>query len=62
MRASLLAIVGLSLAVWLYFYGYAPLAAEETVVVVLACALLVLGVRWLWSRALQLGRRLRHGR
>lgn len=62
MRGSLLAILALSLAVWLYFYGYAPLTAEETLVVVLACALLVLGVRWLWARALRLGRRLRHGR
>jgi hypothetical protein len=59
-RASLLVIVGLSIAVWLFYYNYsdaARLNAEETLFVVLACTVLVLGGRQLWGRLQKLWRR-----
>ena len=47
------AILGLSLAVWMYFYTAnpgAPLTPPETVVVVGACGAAVLFARWAWTR------------
>jgi hypothetical protein len=55
--ASLLLIVGLSAAVWLFFYAYSMrLDREGTMVVVLVCTLLVLASRWLWGRVQKLWR------
>ena len=51
--ATLAAVVILSLAVWALFYVLmpdAPLAPPETAVVVGACAVVVFGIRWIWSR------------
>ena len=46
-----LAIIGLSLAVWFFFYvTSAPLALGETTVVVGLCAVIVLIGKWIWSR------------
>jgi len=50
---ALAAVVILSLAVWALFYVItpdAPLAPPETAVVVGACAVVVFGIRWIWSR------------
>jgi hypothetical protein len=49
---TLAAVVILSLAVWAMFYVLtpdAPLAPPETAVVVGASAVVVLGIRWIWS-------------
>ncbi|MBB3189545.1 hypothetical protein [Halomonas cerina] len=62
MRLTLLTIAALSLVVWLFYYGYAPLSTEETVVVVLACSVLVLAGRWAGRWLRRLWQRVRHGR
>lgn len=62
MRLTILTIAALSLAVWLFYYGYATLSTEETVVVVLACTVLVLAGRWAGRRLLRLWQRVRRGR
>jgi len=55
--ASLLIIVSLSVAVWLFFDSYSMrLDSEGTLVVVLICTLLVLAGRWLWGHVQQLWR------
>jgi hypothetical protein len=55
--ASLLVIVGLSLAIGLFFYAYSePLTEGETLIVVLVCTLLVLAGRRLWGRVQTLWR------
>jgi hypothetical protein len=55
--ASLLIIVGLSVAVWLFFDSYSMrLDSEGTLVVVLICTLLVLAGRWLWGHVPKLWR------
>ena len=56
MKASagtLAAAVGLSLALWLFFYALTPqtpLTGAETLVVVGASLVIVLFARWAWSR------------
>lgn len=55
---TLVAIVILSLAVWVFFYVMtpgAPLAAGDTIIVVAVSALLVLGGKWIWARLLKPG-------
>lgn len=50
---ALAAIVILALAIWTFFYVVTPdtpLTPPETLVVVGACAVVVFGARWLWSR------------
>jgi hypothetical protein len=49
----LMAIVGLSLAVWVAFYLLtpdAPLSPPETLFVVGACAAVAYAARWIWQR------------
>jgi hypothetical protein len=51
--ATIVTIVVASLAVWVFFLVMtpgAPLTPPETLVVVGACAAIVLGVKWIWSR------------
>ena len=50
---TLAAIIALSAAVWVGFYLLTPgtpLKADETVVVVGACTVVLFGARWIWSR------------
>ena len=49
---ALVAILVLSLGVWMFFYlsPGAPLDASETAVVVGVCALVVFVLRWAWAR------------
>ncbi|MFQ5946404.1 MAG: hypothetical protein ACE5NC_09190 [Anaerolineae bacterium] len=50
---TLAAIIALSLGVWMLFYTLTPetpLTPPETLVIVGACAAIVLLGRWIWSR------------
>ena len=56
LKASLgttVAIIALSLAVWVFFYVVSPgepLTPGETSVVVGVCAVIVLSAKWIWAR------------
>ena len=50
---ALAAVVILSLAIWMFFSVFtpdAPLTSQEMAVVVGACAAVVFGGKWIWSR------------
>lgn len=61
--ASVVIIVGLSVAVWLFFDSYSLRLDEQgTLVVVLICTLVVLAGRWLWGRVQKVWRSADNGR